>query len=125
MSVTSQAHVSTVLGRRYLAEACRRLEERALANPELGLTVERTEADATIDFGWSRCTLDVDDTRLVLRATAEDDEALAQVCELIARHLEVGAEEAFALTWSHQQGPDTDADRRDHMRSFHARMHGA
>lgn len=123
MPVTSRAHVPTTHAHRYVAELCSRLRERAPAAPEPGLTVELTEAGATIDFGWSRCTLAADDSHITLQAEAEDDQALDQICELIARHLEGHAEQRLSLAWSHHDGPHTDADRRDRMRSFHARMH--
>jgi hypothetical protein len=122
MRVSSEAHVSTQHGRQYLSQVTRQLEQRARAKPELGVTIERTDADATIDFGWARCALDADETSLVVRVEADDEDALGQVCELIVRHLTAHAKEPFAVTWSHHGTSDTRDDRRDRMRSFHARM---
>jgi hypothetical protein len=119
---TSEAYVATQSGSRYLAELCRGLEERAQKRPEPGMSVEWEENAGIIELGWARCTLRADETRLSLRAEADDEDALGQVCELIARHLQTHADEPLVVTWSHLGSADTRDHRRDRMRAFHARM---
>jgi hypothetical protein len=115
--LTSTAHIPTRNGPQYLAGLCRQLEQE---RPGVEMSVEWKETDGTIDLGWARGALRADETGLSLRAEATDEDALGQVCELIARHLETHADEPIVVTWSHQ-GSDDD-HRRDRMRAFHARM---
>jgi hypothetical protein len=120
--LTSEAHVPTQNGPQYLADLCRQLEQRAQERPELDMTVEWNETDGTIELGWARGALRADETGLSLRAEADDEDPLGQVCELIARHLETHADEPIVVTWSHQGSEETHDHRRDRMRAFHARM---
>ncbi len=121
----AEAQVQTEHASRYLAELCRQFEQRAEAKPELGVHVEWTDTDGTVDFGWGRCTLRADESMLALRVEASDHDGLRQVQELLSRHLEGhGEPEPLAVTWL-QDGPpaaDSHADRRDTMRAFHRRM---
>jgi hypothetical protein len=118
--LTSEAHVPTQNGPRYHADLCRQLEQRARERPDI--TVRWTDSDGTIDLGWARGALRADQTGPSLRAGADAKDALEQVCELIARHLETHAEEPIVVTWSHERSPGSDDHRRDRMCGFHARM---
>jgi hypothetical protein len=118
----SEAHVPTGKGAQYLADLCRQLEQRAHERPEHDVSVRWQDLDGTIDLGWARGTLRADETGLFVLAEADDNDALEQVCELIARHLETHADEPIVVTWSHLGSSGTDDHRRDRMRAFHARM---
>jgi hypothetical protein len=120
--ITSEAHVTTRNGPQYLAALCLQLEQRAQERARPDMTVEWKETDGTIELGWARCALRADQTGLSLRAEAEAEDALGQVCELIARHLETHADEPIVVSWSHLVSADTHDHRRDRMRAFHARM---
>lgn len=123
---TSEAHVVTQNGPRYLADVCRQLEQRVRERPGPDITVEWTDSDGTIDLGWACGVLGADKTGLSLRVEAYAEDALDQVCELIARHLETHADEPIVVTWSHQRRADPHDHRRDRMRAVHARMrHGS
>jgi hypothetical protein len=123
----AEATVLTENAPRQLAALCQALERRAQSRPARGISVRWTETDGTIDFGWARCTVNADATSLAFRAEAEDDDALALVCELITQHLEGHSEtNAPAVTWLCQgkpiTGTGTRTERRDRMRAFHRRM---
>jgi hypothetical protein len=118
--LTSDARVLTPDGPRYLAAVCDQFEQRARQRPGNDIRVAADATEATIDLGWARCTLHADDTGLALRAEADDQDALEQACELIARHLESHADEPIEVRWSHLGSTDTAAHRRDRMRAFHA-----
>jgi hypothetical protein len=66
--------------RRYLAQLCRHFQHR------LPVTLE--EDHGRIEFPAGVCTLTAGGETLILRATAADEEALAQVEDVTARHLE-------------------------------------
>jgi hypothetical protein len=119
--LTSEAHVPTQHGPRYLADLCRQLEQRAQEPAERDMTVEWKET-GTIELGWARGALRADETGLSVVVEADDEDALGQVCELIARHLETHADEPIVVTWSHHGSADTHDHRRNRMRAFHARM---
>jgi hypothetical protein len=121
--LTSEAHVPTRDGARYLEAVCRQLEQRAQQRPERAIRVVWATPEATIELGWARCTLRADKSGLTLRAEGEDQGALEQVCELVARHLETHADEPITVAWSHLGSSDSTEHRRDHMRAFHARGH--
>ena len=122
MLLTSQAHVVTRNGPQHLARLCRQLEQRAQERPVLDMSVEWDEMDATIEIGWGRGVLRADETGLSVHAEAEDENALDQLCELIARHLRSHADEPIVVTWSHLRSADTQGHQRDRMGAFHARM---
>ena len=89
------------------------------------MKIEWTETDGTIDFGWASCTIHADTTHLTLRAQAEDESGLRQVCELITRHLERQAgDEELTVIWQHDGEPVrlNKSVHRDAMRAFHRRM---
>jgi len=104
---------------------CRQFDERARRRPELGVRVEWTETDGTIDFGWGRCEVRAEANALTFRAEAAGEDGLREVQELVRRHLEDHGEAAgLRLTWptSGPPGADGRTERRDTMRSFHKRM---
>jgi hypothetical protein len=121
--LTSHAYLPTPNGPGYLESVCRQFEERAQQRPERAIRVTLEAPEATIELGWARCTLRADATGLTLRAEGDDQDALGQVCELVARHLEAHADEPIVVAWSHLGSPDSTEHRRDQMRAFHARGH--
>ena len=120
--LTSEAHVPTQNGAQYLADLCRQLDQRAHERSDPDIRVDWIETDATIELGWARGTLRADETGLSVLVEADDEDALGEVCELIALHLETHVDERIVVTWSHQGSEDTHHHRRDRMRAFHARM---
>jgi hypothetical protein len=123
--LTSEAHVPTPAAARYLEALCRQLEQRARERPQRVIRVTFAAPEATIELGWARCTLRADETGLTLRAQGDDQDALEQVCELVARHLETHADAPIAVAWSHLGSTDSAEHRRDRMRAFHARGHAS
>ncbi len=126
MTVTTETRIETGNGQRYLDELCRQLDARSHAKPELGVQVSWTDAEGSVDFGWSRCAIRARGSSLEVRAEAADEDALRQVRELITRHLEkLASSNELPLTW-HQDGApvssDSHVERRDAMRGFHRRM---
>jgi hypothetical protein len=121
----AEARVPTEQATRYLGELCRRLDEKARANPDLGVRVAWTETHGTVDLGWARCTVSADASTLTLRAESSDGDGVRQARELIGRHLEEHAgDDELVITWWQDGKPVTDtyAGRRDAMRGFHRRM---
>jgi hypothetical protein len=119
----AEAEVQTEHASRYVAELCEQFSERSRAKPELGVRVERTGGQGTVDFGWGRCTMRAGATVPAPRAQAEDLAGLRQVQELVRRHLEKhGEAEGLTLHWPDGSAPaDSHAGRRDAMRGFHHR----
>jgi hypothetical protein len=119
--LASEAHVPTPDAAPYLEALCRQFEQRAREHPQRAICVTFAAPEATIELGWARCTLRADETGLTLRAEGDDQDALEQVCELVARHLETHADKPVAVAWSHLGSSDSTEHRRDRMRAFHAR----
>jgi caffeoyl-CoA O-methyltransferase len=92
--VESVAHVATPQPARYVKQLVSHLGHK--------LTTEVDEAGAgviTLDVG--RCTLDPQPGVLVLVASATDQTALAQVQDVVGRHLvRFGDREGLTVTWS-------------------------
>lgn len=125
MSLIAEAQVQTEHAARYLAELCGQFDERAKHKPELGVRVEWTETDGSIDFGWGRCEMRADADALAFRAEATDEDGLRQIQELVRRHLEGHGEAGgLMLAWPTSGPPvaDSHVEGRDKMRSFHRRM---
>ena len=126
LELSAQAEVKTEHASRYLVQLCAQLDEKARNQPELDVRVEWSETTAIADFGWARCTMKAGTDALVLRACADDQAGLAQVTELLTRHLEKhGAVEQITVGWQQSGTPAADLDarnRRDTMRGFHRRM---
>lgn len=78
----SEARVATEMARRYLAQLAKHFQHK--------LPVELAEANARIEFPMGVCLLDAETVpeTLVMRAEAADEEALAKLEGVIARHLE-------------------------------------
>jgi len=77
--VRSEAEVATPLAERYLTQLCKHFEHR--------LSVYRWEGNGTIAFPSGLCRLEAGSGRLVLKAEAPDQEQLAQLEGVVARHL--------------------------------------
>ncbi|WP_329243418.1 DUF2218 domain-containing protein [Actinoallomurus sp. NBC_01490] len=124
--VSAQARVRTDRAGRYLAqlgEHAGHLSAPAFRHPrrhgEGGhghggpakvVRAEWSGADASIDFGWGRCTLRATDTELILRAEAADPQQLRRVQEGITARLElIGRRDHLTVTW--QPEPPEIADR--------------
>src|SRR3954454_5951773 len=125
MPLIAEAQLTTGHASRYLAELCRQLDHKAQANRELDVHVAWTDTDGTVDLGWGRCTMRADESTLLVRVEADDDDALRHVRELISRHLEkLADDDHLAFAWRQDGIPvaDTDAERRHNMRGFHRRM---
>ena len=121
----AEAQIETERAAEYVMALCEQFEQRAAAQPDLGVRVERGEKGGTVDFGWGRCALRADAATLMLRAEAADRAGLQQVQELIRRHLEKhGEAEGLTVSWRGEVGSDAESgtDRRDAMRGFHRRM---
>jgi YD repeat-containing protein len=116
VTVIAQARALTGDATGYLEAVCRQLAARAEVRRE------PDGAAATVDLGWARYALTAGRASLAVRIEAADDAALRQAAELLRRHLEGHA--PVALTWDREDAPiaRTDAERRDAMRAFHARM---
>jgi hypothetical protein len=80
MTLSSEARVTTSVPRRYLAQLCKHFQHR--------VPVMLEDDHGRIEFPAGICTLAIDGETLVLRATAEDEDALARVEDVAARHLE-------------------------------------
>lgn len=76
---TAEAHVATTLPRRYMGQLCKHFEHK--------LPVTLTDTHGHIAFGAGTCDLEVAQDVLILRASAADATGLAQVQDVVARHL--------------------------------------
>ncbi len=76
---TSIARVATEQPRRYLSQLCKHFEHR--------LPVTLTEDHGHIAFSFGTCTLHTEADTLVMQAEAEDEAALVQTEDVVARHL--------------------------------------
>jgi uncharacterized protein len=76
---TSEARVATHTPARYLGQLCKHFEHK--------LPVTLTGDTGSIAFAMGTCRLATDTDVLILRAEAADQEALAQVQDVVARHL--------------------------------------
>ncbi|HTW26657.1 MAG TPA: DUF2218 domain-containing protein [Acetobacteraceae bacterium] len=77
--LAAEARIAIATPRRYLAQLCKHFQHR------LPVTLEEDRGD--IAFPAGTCTLAAEDETLVLRVTAADAAALAQVEDVVARHL--------------------------------------
>jgi hypothetical protein len=118
----AEARMKTEQASRYLAELCRRLDQTGRVNPDHGVHVRWNDTEGTIDFGWARCTVVALPEALELHAEAADADGLAQICELISRHVEQHA--GSVGIWRQDGTPvrTTPREGRDAMRAFHRRM---
>ncbi|HEX3348129.1 MAG TPA: DUF2218 domain-containing protein [Acetobacteraceae bacterium] len=76
---SSEAHVAMATPTRYLTQLCKHFEHR--------LPVTHDGAAGRIAFEAGTCDLRASADALVMRCDAADDEALARVQDVVARHL--------------------------------------
>ena len=76
----AEARVATKLASRYLIQLCKHFEHR--------LPVVRAGEEGSITFPSGTCRLTAEGDLLVLGAQAADEEQLAQLEGVVARHLE-------------------------------------
>ena len=77
---TSEARVDTARASRYLGQLCKHFAHR--------IPVSHTTEQGRVEFPFGVCLLEAEPERLILRAEASDTQALAQVEDVVARHLE-------------------------------------
>ena len=113
MMLTVEGQVETNRGARYLAQLCDHLDHMRRGTrdrhrgghgghggrPEVR-SVERADDHAEIEFDWGRLELNATTDALAVRASAEDEEALARGQALIGRRIEtIGRREHLTVTW--------------------------
>lgn len=79
-TVRSEARVATPRSARYLGQLCKHFAHRIPASYEAG--------QGRIEFPSGICELEAAGDLLILRASAADSPSLAQVEDVVARHLE-------------------------------------
>jgi len=77
--IQSIATVSTPTPRRYLVQLCKHFEHK--------LEVHQEGNEGSIAFSAGTCRLHADSDTLVLQAEAPSEETLAQLQDVVARHL--------------------------------------
>lgn len=77
---TSEARIDTSRASRYLGQLCKHFAHK--------IPVTHTAEEGRIEFPFGVCLLDAQPELLILRAEASDAHALAQVEDVVARHLE-------------------------------------
>jgi hypothetical protein len=75
----SHSRVTAAVPRRYLGQLCKHFEHK--------LPVELAEDTGRIEFSSGVCTLATEADALVMRVEAADDAALANLEDVMARHL--------------------------------------
>ncbi len=86
------ARVPTLLPRRYMGQLCKHFEHK--------LPVTLGETDGVITFGMGICTLRAETDAIVMRVEAPDDEGLARLEDVVARHLvRFAFREPVAVDW--------------------------
>ena len=90
---TSQAQVTTALASRYLQQLCKHFAHKLPTTYDTG--------QGRIEFSLGTCSLTAAPALLTLRADAEDEAALAQLEQVVTRHLERFAfREQPAVAWA-------------------------
>jgi hypothetical protein len=112
---TTEARIPTERASRYLVQLCRhanqlgrhritRMPTHAGHSMPTGVTAEWSEVSGTISAGGARCTLRATEDALLLRAEADDEDALRRLQEMITRNLtRFSRREPLSVTW---QGSD-------------------
>lgn len=77
---TSQAQVTTAMASRYLQQLCKHFAHK--------LPVSHDAQQGRIEFSVGTCTLAATPDLLTLQAEAADEPALAQLEDVVARHLD-------------------------------------
>lgn len=89
----SIARVPTDRPARYLKQLAEHMGHR--------INAEYTDERGTLTFEFGVCALTAEDGALVLRAQADDTEALARVEDVTGRHLErFGQKDELAVNWT-------------------------
>jgi hypothetical protein len=116
--LTAQAQVATARPSRYLVQLCKHFTHNGRhlpphpgtdrgdehASPEPQAHVEWSGTRGTVDFGWSRCTMQVTGHTLTLRAEADNEENLQRVQELVAEHLNrFASRDRPEMKWQRQE----------------------
>ena len=92
--LTAEARVPTAAARRYLGQLCKHFRHK--------LPVEIEDSYGRIEFPAGVCELDAaaDAGLLVLRVSADEEEGLARIEEVVGRHLERFAfREEMKVSW--------------------------
>jgi hypothetical protein len=122
----AEARVETDRPGRYLAQLCQHLSNkgRHLGNdtgrhrprdhsgdqrrPDMAeqARVEWSQTDGTVSFPGGQCVMAADRDALVLRATADDEETLRFIEDLITSHLgRFSRRERLTVAWRHTGAP--------------------
>lgn len=89
----SEARVATTKPARYLKQLCSHFGHRVPA--------EATEERGAIRFSFGVCELRVEPEALILRAEADDEEAVARLEGVVGSHLErFGQKDGLQVRWS-------------------------
>lgn len=92
--IQSEARVATTVPRRYMGQLCKHFQHK--------LPVTLGEWTGRIEFPSGVCDVDASETlTLVLRVTAADEPAVANLEDVVARHLKRFAfREELEVTWN-------------------------
>lgn len=113
---TAESRIETAQASRYLTQLCQHAKKfsskfghghlRALhgggggPRPEIR-QVDSTDTDGTLTLSWGTCTLHATPDALTVHVTAETDENLVRIQELITADLErFGRREDLTVTWT-------------------------
>lgn len=112
-----QAQIQTKRASRYLVQFCRHaaamgshrgVHLHRATRRDVQVAAEWSETTGTVTFDpWGRCTLTADADTLTLGITAEDDDALAQIRDIVTRDFErFSRRDPMAVTWQRLDTPD-------------------
>jgi hypothetical protein len=95
--ITNTARIQTPLAARYLTQLCRHFEHK--------VPVTHGNGEGWIAFASGVCTLAADTKTLSLNATAADDASLAQLTDIVGRHLmRFAFREPLSVAWEKATG---------------------
>jgi hypothetical protein len=95
--ITTTAHIQTPLAVRYLTQLCKHFEHK--------IPVTHGDGVGSIAFSSGVCTLAADTETLSLTATAADDASLAQLADVVSRHLvRFAFREPLSVEWAKPVG---------------------
>lgn len=96
----SESHIATTAAKRYLGQLCKHFGHK------IPVDLDLDEGRGRIAFPFGACRLAAAEGTLHLTAEAEGPDALAQVQEVIASHLQRFAfREALSVTWTVSPAP--------------------
>lgn len=115
---STETRIETANAGRYLVQLCQHAKKighghlRALhagGGPRPDIQhVEWTDSDGTLTLSWGTCALHADPDALTVRVTADTEENLARVRDLITADLErFGRRDRLAVTWTHHDTTST------------------